>query len=114
MNSPQPKKQFDFTDNYMQITITSTIELCSQTLEGWGIRWIIKSEDTRNRKPFRFFSTMYCVQRIPRLKKNQISYYSGKYRFHCLKMQAAFGPHCFAVDFKEPCKGVVHDKIIQE
>lgn len=101
MNSPQPKKQFDFTDNYMQITITSTIELCSQTLEGWG-------------KLFRFFSTMYCVQRIPRLKKNQISYYSGKYRFHCLKMKAAFGPHCFAVDFKEPYKGVVHDKIIQE
>lgn len=63
---------------------------------------------------FRYFPNCIAavdgsVQRIPRPGVDQQSFYSGKYGFHCLKMQVAVGPQGLAVDIKGPYKGAVHD-----
>ena len=77
-------------------------------------------ENIQENKLFRFFPQCIAavdgsVQRIPRPSINQRSYYSGKYGFHCVKMQVAVGPQCLAVDKKGPYIESVHDfTILQE
>ena len=106
--------QFGFTDTYMAMIVNETVDTCSPIIEKWGIRWISMDENIQNNNLFRFFPNCIAavdgsVQHIPRPKYDQASYYSGKYGFHCLKMQVAVGPQGLAVDIKGPYKGSVHD-----
>lgn len=97
MDFPSLQAQFVFISTYMKILIYNTVELCAPILEKWGIRWISMIENIQHNKLFRFFPQCIAavdgsVQRIPRPSINQRSYYSGKYGFHCVKMQVAVGP----------------------
>lgn len=108
------QSQFGFTSTYMEMLIDQTVTICSRILADWGIRWIPMSENIQKRTLFRYFPQCIVavdgsVQRIPRPKVNQESFYSGKHHFHCLKMQVAVGPQGLAVDIKGPFKGRVHD-----
>lgn len=114
MNFPALEIQFGFTSHYMDMLISSTIRICAPILEKWMIRWIPMSENVRDNSLFRFFPQCIVavdgsVQKIPRPSIDQNSFYSGKYKCHCLKMQVAVGPKGLAVDIKGPYKGAVHD-----
>ena len=114
MDFPSLQVQFGFTSTYLETLICNTVDLCSPILENWGIRWIPMIENIQKNKLFRFHPQCIAavdgsVERIPRPSHEQRSYYSGKYGFHCLKMQVAVGPQGFSVDVKGPYKGSVHD-----
>ena len=102
MNFPTLEIQFGFTSHYTDMIISSTIRICAPILENWMIRWIPMSENVRDNCPQCIAAVDGTVQRIPRPSINQSSYYSGKYKCHCLKMQVAVGPKVLAVDIKGP------------
>lgn len=106
--------QFGFTDTYLSMIVNKTIIICSEILENWAIRWIKMDENIEQNKVFRYFPNCIVavdgsVQRIPRPIVDQQSFYSGKYGFHCVKMQVSVGPQVLAVDVKGPYKGSIHD-----
>lgn len=63
------------------------------------LRW----NQIQKNKVFRFY--------IHSQQLTNTNYYSGKYEFHCVKMQVAVGPQGVAVDIKGPYIGSVHDFI---
>ena len=114
MDFPQMQVQFGFTDTYMAMIVNETADICSPNFEKLEVCWISTEENIQNISLFRFFTNCFAavdgsVQRIPRPKYDQASYYSGKHDFHCVKMQVYVGPQVVAMDMKESYKGLVHD-----
>lgn len=108
------KTAMQYTSIYFGILIDKTIDACAPILTNHAIRWISMAENIQKNALFRFFPSCICavdgsVQRIPRPTTDQKSYYSGKHKFHCLKMQVAVGPQGLAVDIQGPFKGSVND-----
>lgn len=114
MNFTQLQVNFGFTSIYIGMLIDKTVSICCPILSQKAIKWISMIQNIQKHALFRFFPNCLVavdasVQRIPRPKIDQASYFSGKHGFHCLKMQVAVGPQGLAVDINGPFKGAVHD-----
>lgn len=112
-------ENFGVSVSYLSSLISEKVRICAPILERWAIRWISYQEDVAKHTLFSYFPNCVCavdasVQEIPRPRSDQKKYYSGKHRYHCLKMQVAVAPNGLAISVNGPYPGSYHDfKIFQ-
>lgn len=108
-------KNFGINYSYARQTVYQIFARTHSVLEKKYIKWIsVVERATTYQMPIPDWPTLLgsidaTVQRISRPSNRQSAFYSGKHKFHCLKIQAIVSPTGQLMHFTDCVEGSKHD-----